>query len=58
MASEATRAALAPQLARGETSEIRQAVALKKDLVNKVKGDPLAASRLIQNWLREAEPNK
>jgi flagellar M-ring protein FliF len=58
LAAETTRAALAPQLASRETSEVRQAVALKKDLVNKVKGDPLAASRLIQNWLREAEPNK
>jgi flagellar M-ring protein FliF len=35
------------------SSEVQQAVALKKQLVGKVKEDPQAASRLIQNWLRE-----
>jgi flagellar M-ring protein FliF len=35
--------------------ELRQAVALKKELTAKVKEDPESASRLIQNWMREAE---
>ena len=41
-------------------SEVHQAVALKKQLVGRVKEDPQAASRLIQNWLRqgEGEPSK
>jgi flagellar M-ring protein FliF len=33
-------------------------VALKKTLVMKVKEDPKAASRLIQNWLRDPEATK
>src|SRR5882762_7783760 len=33
--------------------EVQQAVALKRQLVGKVKEDPAAASRLIQNWMRE-----
>jgi len=33
-------------------------VALKKTLVAKVKEDPKAASRLIQNWLRDPEATK
>ena len=39
----------------GGTPEVRQAVALKKELAAKVKEDPQSASRLIQNWLREKE---
>jgi flagellar M-ring protein FliF len=39
-------------------SEVRQAVSLKKQLVTKVKQDPEAASRLIQNWLNEKEPKQ
>jgi len=38
--------------------EVQQAVALKKQLVGKVKEDPAAASRLIQNWMRETEIRK
>jgi flagellar M-ring protein FliF len=37
-------------------SDVREAVSLKKQLVNKVKQDPEGASRLIQNWLNEKEP--
>jgi len=36
-------------------NEVQQAVALKKQLATKVKEDPEAASRLIQNWIRESE---
>src|ERR1700676_14841 len=39
----------------GLTAEVQQSVALKKQLVSRVKDDPEGASRLIQNWLREAE---
>ena len=39
------------------TAGVQHAVALKKQLVAKVKEDPDAASRLIQNWVRaEREP--
>jgi len=38
--------------------EVQQAVALKRQLVGKVKEDPAAASRLIQNWMRETEIRK
>ena len=33
-------------------------VTLKKTLVMKVKEDPKAASRLVQNWLRQSEAIK
>jgi flagellar M-ring protein FliF len=36
------------------SSDVQQVVALKKQLVAKVKSDPDSASRLIQNWLRKA----
>lgn len=36
------------------SDEVQMVVALKKELVAKVKHDPDAASRLIQNWLRKA----
>jgi flagellar M-ring protein FliF len=39
----------------GASPEVEAAVLLKKKLVNKVKGDPQGASRLIQNWLRQSE---
>ncbi|HUI75463.1 MAG TPA: flagellar basal-body MS-ring/collar protein FliF [Candidatus Acidoferrum sp.] len=39
----------------GGSPELRQAVALKKELAAKVKEDPESASRLIQNWMRETE---
>jgi flagellar M-ring protein FliF len=38
--------------------DIGDAVALRKQLVGKVKEDPQAASRLIQNWMRKAEAPK
>jgi flagellar M-ring protein FliF len=34
-------------------SEVKQAVTLKRHLVEKVKKEPEAASRLIQNWVRQ-----
>jgi flagellar M-ring protein FliF len=34
-------------------SETRQAVMLKKNLLEKVKKEPATASRLIQNWMRQ-----
>ncbi len=40
------------------SAEVQEAVALKKKVVSKVNGDPEAASRLIQNWLREGEEPK
>ena len=33
--------------------ETKQAVMLKKNLLEKVKKEPAAASRLIQNWMRQ-----
>jgi hypothetical protein len=35
-------------------SEVTEAVALKKELVARVKDDPITASRVIQNWMSEA----
>lgn len=40
------------------TSSVRQAVALKKQLMAKVKEDPESASRLIQNWVKEQSEKK
>jgi flagellar M-ring protein FliF len=42
-----------PAATRG-LSEISEAVALKKELVARVKEDPTTASRVIQNWMSEA----
>jgi flagellar M-ring protein FliF len=39
----------------GASPGTQHAVALKKQIVNKVKEDPESASRLIQNWVRESE---
>jgi flagellar M-ring protein FliF len=36
-------------------AEVKRTVMLKKQLVEKVKGNPEAASRLIQNWIRQSE---
>jgi len=33
--------------------EAKQAVILKKNLLEKVKKEPAGASRLIQNWMRQ-----
>jgi flagellar biosynthesis/type III secretory pathway M-ring protein FliF/YscJ len=44
--------ALPPEL--GESlSEVRKAVLVKKNLLEKAKKEPANFSRLIQNWLRE-----
>jgi flagellar M-ring protein FliF len=37
------------------SSEVTQAVNLKKEVVNRIKSDPAAASRLVQNWVRETD---
>jgi len=47
-------AALQRELAE-TNSEVKQAVMLKRRLVDKVKKEPEAASRLIQNWIRHGE---
>jgi flagellar M-ring protein FliF len=36
-----------------ELPDLQQALALKKQLVDKVKADPMATTRLVQGWLRE-----
>ena len=36
-------------------SEVKRAVMLKRQLVEKIKGNPEAAGRLIQNWIRQSE---
>jgi flagellar M-ring protein FliF len=36
-------------------SEVKRAVMLKRQLVEKIKGNPEAAGRLIQNWIRQGE---
>jgi flagellar M-ring protein FliF len=43
------------EIGTGATTEVEEAIQLKKKLASKVKGDPQAASRLIQNWLRKSE---
>lgn len=35
--------------------EVSQAIHLKRELVKKIKSDPQAASRLVENWVRESE---
>jgi flagellar M-ring protein FliF len=42
-----------------ETSaDVKQAVTLKRHLVDKIQKEPGAASRLIQNWIRQAETGR
>jgi len=36
-------------------AEVKRTVMLKRQLVEKIKGNPEAASRLIQNWIRQSE---
>jgi flagellar M-ring protein FliF len=48
-------AALSAESGMGLSAETQHAVALKKQIVSKVKEDPESASRLIQNWVRQAE---
>jgi hypothetical protein len=35
--------------------EAKQLGALKKQIVEKVKAEPLPTTRLVQNWIREGE---
>jgi flagellar M-ring protein FliF len=37
------------------SSDIKRVVMLKRDLVDKVKKEPTASSRLVQNWIRQAQ---
>jgi flagellar M-ring protein FliF len=37
------------------STEVKRTVMLKRQLVEKIKGNPEAASRLIQNWIRQSE---
>jgi flagellar M-ring protein FliF len=39
----------------GINAEVKRTVVLKKQLVEKIKKNPEAASRLIQNWVRQSE---
>jgi flagellar M-ring protein FliF len=36
-------------------SEVKRAVALKRHLVDKIKKEPAAASRLVRDWVRQSE---
>lgn len=36
-------------------AEVKRTVMLKKQVVEKIKGNPEAASRLVQNWIRQSE---
>lgn len=47
--------AAALSLPEGASADVVQAIHLKRELVNRVKTDPEAASRLVQNWIRESE---
>jgi flagellar M-ring protein FliF len=40
------------------TPEVAQTIELKKELVGRIKADPESASRLVQNWVREAETSQ
>ena len=42
----------------GVAAEVQEAVALKKELINKVNEDPAAASRLIRNWIHDTEGSR
>lgn len=39
----------------GINAQVRKTVTLKKQLVEKIKSNPEAASRLVQNWIRKSE---
>jgi len=45
----------AGELSESASGEVAHTMALKKELVAKVKADPEAASRLVQNWMRKPE---
>jgi len=57
--AQASAAAVAPaagiELPSG-SEESKRALALKKELTDKIKSEPAAASRLVQTWIRE-QPN-
>jgi len=56
---EGSMAGLSPMGAgEGVPADVQQAIALKKQIVSKVKEDPESASRLIQNWMREGDRKK
>jgi flagellar M-ring protein FliF len=55
LADAAGNLAALPPEAPGVLSDVQQAINLKKELVGRVKEDPEAASRLIQNWVHEEE---
>jgi flagellar M-ring protein FliF len=52
------RAVAQPPESGAIAGEVHEAVALKKKLVSKVKEDPAAAGRLVQNWMREGAAPK
>jgi flagellar biosynthesis/type III secretory pathway M-ring protein FliF/YscJ len=54
-ASENTLAGL--DLPRG-SDEAKRAGALKKELADKIKAEPAAASRLVQTWIRDPRPTQ
>lgn len=37
------------------SAEVKKTLAIKKQLIERVKKDPEAASRLIESWLRQSE---
>jgi flagellar M-ring protein FliF len=49
---------LPSELGKGVSSEVEEAISLKRKLALKVKSDPQGASRLIQNWLRKSEATR
>jgi len=53
-AIEETLLDFGPEMADTE-SEVKRAIALKRHLVDKIKTEPAAASRLVQNWVRQSE---
>lgn len=55
LGGESVAGGLPDEVGSGASPEVEAAVLLKKRLVDKVKGDPQGASRLIQNWLRQSE---
>jgi flagellar M-ring protein FliF len=54
----ASIAALGAEGGNGSSPDTQHAVALKKQIVSKVKEDPESASRLIQNWVRQSEEGR
>lgn len=60
MAAAAAPGGALPAAAEAQTSgpEVQQAVALKRELLGRVKDDPESAGRLIQNWLREGQEKR